>query len=191
MSKNIVSLLRISVFAVALWLLPAASAQETTATILGTVKDKSGAVMPNVPVTATNIQTNLVRDTKTDAFGVYKMESLPLGTYQVEANVTGFRKFLQTGIVLQLHRDARVDPVLEPGDMVETVTVNSDASLVNTVEASIGRTIANSEVINLPLVNRNVYSLLTLTPGVESSQSTADNGFPEQKTFINAAPTAA
>src|SRR6266849_9640144 len=115
-------LLSTLVFArVAILFLGTAAAQETTATILGTVKDISGAVMPNVPVTATNIGTNLARRSSTDTSGTYKIEFLPLGTYRIEVDAPGFKKFVQTGIGLELHRDARVDPVLVPGEMMETV----------------------------------------------------------------------
>ena len=86
--------------------------------------------------------------------------------------VPGFKDFTQTGIVLEVNRNARVDPVLQVGAPSETVQVSADAPLVNTADASIGRTIENKEILNLPLVNRDLYSLLTLTPGVDAADST-------------------
>lgn len=161
------------------------SAQVTTATIFGTVTDSTGAVVPNISVLATNTGTNLSREASTDESGQYSIRFLPVGTYRVEVNASGFKKFQQTGILLELNRNARVDPVLEVGTLTETVAVTSDAPLVNTTDAAIGRTVGNAEIINLPLVNRNVYSLLSLTAGVESSESGNAFGFPEQRTMIN------
>ena len=96
-----------------------------------------------------------------------------------------FKKFEQTGVVLEINRNARVNPVLQLGTVTETVAVNADAPLVNTVDASIGRTVTNKEIINLPLVNRNVYSLLNLTAGVDSTTSSNSLGVPEQVTIVN------
>lgn len=165
-------------------------AQVTTATILGTVTDNSGAVMPNVPVTATNVATHYSRTDTTDAEGRYSIRLLPTGTYQVEAAAPGFKKFVQTGIVLEVDRTARVQVILDLGALSESVSVTADAPLVNTANASVGRTVGNTEIANLPLVNRDVYSLLNLTPGVESSTGANTFGFREQITMINGAPYA-
>lgn len=175
---------------VAVWLVicPAvAPAQVTNGTILGTVTDTTGAVMPGVRVIATNLETNFSHDAITDSSGQYSIPFLPVGKYRLEAGGAGFKKFQQTGIVLELNRNARVDPVLDIGTVTETVAVTSDAPLVDTASAAIGRTVNNSEIINLPLVNRNVYSLLNLTPGVESSENSNVFGYPEQRTMINGA----
>ncbi|MEK7406737.1 MAG: TonB-dependent receptor [Acidobacteriota bacterium] len=161
-------------------------AQVTTASILGTVTDRSGAVVPGAQVTATSVETNFSRAVNADAAGQYAIRFLPIGTYRVEATVSGFKKFEQSGIVLEVGRNARIDPVLDLGTLTETVSVTADAPMVNTVDATIGRTVSNTEILNLPLVGRNVYSLLDLTPGV-GSLNTGDNvfGFPETRTMIN------
>ena len=160
-------------------------AQVTTASILGTVTDHSGGVVPSVTVTATNVETNFTRSAATSEAGQYQIGFLPTGTYRVEINSQGFKRFVREGIVLEINRSARVDPVLEVGAVTESVSVTGDAPLVNTSSAVIGRTVDNTEIINLPLVNRDVYSLLNLTPGVESSVSGNAFGFPEQRTMIN------
>ena len=170
------------------WLLvfaAAASAQVTSTSILGTVMDRSGAVVPGVTVTATNVETNFARQATTDGSGQYAIRLLPTGTYRVEVNAPNFKKFSQTGVVLDVNRSARVDPVLDIGTLAETVSVTSDAPLVNTTDAGMGRTVDNAEIVNLPIVNRNVYTLLDLTPGVESSESGNAFGFSEQRTMIN------
>lgn len=162
-------------------------AQATSASIFGTVTDASGAVIPNIGVTATNVETNFSRTASTDGVGQYSIKFLPLGTYRVEASGASFKKFVQDGVVLELNRAARVDPVLAVGALTETVSVTSDAPLVNTADATIGRTVDNREIVSLPLVNRDVYSLLNLTAGVESSSSSNDFGYPGQRAFINGA----
>lgn len=161
------------------------SAQVTTASILGTVTDETGAVVPSVQVTAINTATNLTRTANADQSGQYSIQFLPIGPYRLEANAAGFKKFVQTGIILELNQNARVNPVLQLGEVTESVSVVADAPLVNTTDAEIGRTVGNQEILTLPLVNRDVYSLLNLTPGVESSENSNAFGFPEQRTMIN------
>ncbi len=160
-------------------------AQGTTGSIYGTVTDATGAVVPEATITATNVATNISRTAKSEQSGAYSLTFLPVGTYRLEVNANGFKKFEQSGIVLEINRSARVDPSLQVGSLTETVAVNADAPLVNTSDASIGRMVNNAEIINLPLVNRNVYSLLNLTAGVDSSVSGNSLGNPEQVTVIN------
>lgn len=182
-----ISLIRWKTFAVCLLLVSTSpvNAQVSTSTILGTVTDRSGAVIPNAQVTVTNIQTNFSRTVATNESGQYSVRFLPTGAYRVEASADGFKKFSQSGIILDIERSARVDPVMDLGTITETIAVTSDAPLVNTTTASIGRTVDNDQILNLPLVNRNVYSLLTTTPGVELTESGNAFGFPEQRTLIN------
>ena len=162
-----------------------ANAQLTTSTILGTVSDASGASVPAASVTATNIGTNFSRTVQTSPRGEYRMEFLPLGSYTVEITAGGFKKFSQSGIVLTANVDGRVNATLQIGQATETINVSSDAPQVNTSNAQIGRTVDNAEISELPIVGRNVYSLLTLTPGVDSSSNSIVLGFPEQRTMIN------
>ena len=160
-------------------------AQVTTTTIRGTIADSSGAVVPNAHITVTNLETGVTRSTDTNAAGEYLIEFLPVGNYRVDVEAEGFKKFERTGIVLDVNQIARVDAVLDLGAASETVSVTGDAPMVNTENASIGRTVDNNEIIGLPIVNRNVYTLLTLTPGVESAQNSIVLGYPEQRTLIH------
>src|SRR5688500_1341909 len=113
-------------------------AQATTGTIRGIVKDTSGAVVPGVTVTATHALTNFSRQGVSDSRGEYAIEFLPVGSYRLEAAMTGFQTFTRTGIVAEVGRTARVDPVLSVG-ATETVTVSADAPLVQTTHATLGR----------------------------------------------------
>jgi hypothetical protein len=169
----------------ALILAPSVEAQVATATILGNVKDSSGAAVPTAHVTATNLGTQFSRTATTDSEGQYTLRLLPLGSYKVEVSMTGFKNFAQTGILLEVGRTARVDAVIEPGGVEEVVSVVADAPLVQTTSASLSRTVGQNEVLNLPLVNRDLYSLLSLTAGVTSNDNSNSLGGPEQLTTIN------
>src|SRR5579864_2532916 len=161
------------------------TAQVTTATIEGTVTDSSGATVPNAQVVATNAGTNQTRTVTTNAGGTYRVDLLPSGTYDVEVSAQGFKKFRQNGIVLEINRTARVDAALSIGALTEEVTITADAVMVNTSNAQIGRTTNGDEINNLPIVGRNVYTLLNLTPGVDSNVNSIVLGYPQQVTMIN------
>src|SRR5947209_5874376 len=106
---------------------------------------------------------------------------MPLGRYKVEINAEGFKKFEQTGVVLEVNRNARVDGLLQVGAVNETVEVKADAAMVETTMPALGQTINNTDIENLPLVNRDLYSLLYLTAGVDYSEAQTDNfGSPMQ-----------
>jgi hypothetical protein len=158
---------------------------QTTTTIFGTVTDRSGSVVPLAEVTATHLGTNLSRSAQTNSVGEYRIEFLPIGEYRVAVSAQGFKRFEQTGVVLEINAVARVDATLDVGSSSEVVDVTSDAPLVNTENASLGRTVANAEISGLPIVNRNVYTLLSLTPGVQSSSNSIVLGYPEQRTLIH------
>jgi len=176
-------------------LAPAASAQVTSATIVGTVTDASNAAVPGASVTARNVDTGFSRTVTSDGVGAYRLEFLPIGGYVVEVTLSGFKTSNRSGIVLRVNDTVRVDVSLSLGDLAETVTVEGAAPMVNTATADVSKTIEAVEIQSLPLVDRNVYTLLDLTPGVQSnnngvsSASTGTSslilGFPEQRTQIN------
>ena len=158
---------------------------QTTTTLYGTVSDKTGAIVPGAQVTATNTGTNLARSAQTNAEGTYRFDFMPIGAYTVEVTATGFKKFVQKGIALDVNVNARVDASLDIGAMTEEIDVTASAPLVNTDNAQIGRTVENSEITTLPIVGRNVYTLLNLIPGVSSTSNSIVLGYPEQRTMIN------
>ena len=160
-------------------------AQVATGTILGNVKDTSGAAVPGATVTATNVETQFSRTTSTDADGQYALRLLPLGNYQIDVTMDGFKNFTQTGIVVEVGRNARIDATIEPGAIAETISVVADAPLVEANSASLSRMVGQNEVLNLPLVNRDLYTLLSITGGVTSNDNSNSLGGPEQLTTIN------
>jgi hypothetical protein len=158
---------------------------QTTTTLLGTVRDKSGAVVPEADVTATNTGTNLVRAAKTNTQGDYRLDFLPVGSYRLEVSAAGFKKSLQKDITLEVNVTARVDATLDIGSVTEEVNVTGQEPAVDTSNAQIGRSVGNQEITTLPIVGRNVYTLLSLTPGVDSNANSIVLGYPEQRTMIN------
>lgn len=173
-----------------------AEAQNITATILGTVADQSGAPIAGAAVVARSSDTGLTRTATTGEDGGYRFEFLPVGNYAVEVTAaSGFKKAVQSGIVLKIGDITRIDVTLEVGAVTEEVTVTTEPPEVNTTSSELGRTVQSAEIANLPLVERNVYALLDLTPGVQSNNngvatasaatSNLSLGFPEQRTLIN------
>src|SRR5204862_1895578 len=108
---------------------------------------------------------------------------------KIEVNVSGFKRFEQTGVVLEVNRNPKVDAVLQVGALTETVEVSADATTVETTVPALGQTVTSMEIEELPLVNRDVYSLLTLIAGVDFTGQATDNfGAPQQQTYINGSP---
>jgi outer membrane receptor protein involved in Fe transport len=167
-------------------------AQITSTTMYGQVVDATGAAVASAQVSVTNTDTNLSRTVQTNGEGEYRIELLPVGSYQVEVTAPGFKKTVLSGVVLEVNVPARVDVMMQLGDVSQTVTVTERVPLINTTSPEIGRTIQPEEIENVPLVNRNVYQLLELTPGVQNSTFNPGQpnpvitlGYPEQRTFIN------
>jgi hypothetical protein len=182
------------VMALALGLCGAAAssgaAQSTTGIIAGMVKDATGARLPGATLNVVNEETNVTRSAATNAEGEFKVEFLPVGTYRVEVTLDGFKRSTRTGVVVEVSRTARVDAMLEIGTAIENVEVRADAPLVDTTRVALGRTVTQQEVLNLPLVDRNLYALLDLTAGVDSSRSTNVFGSPGQETLVNGSANA-
>lgn len=151
----------------------AASAQNITGLIAGTVKDPSGAVVPNATVTVTNTDTGVtVRTLKTDAGGNYSAPLLPIGHYSVAIEAAGFRKFIQEKIELNVNDKLTVNAELPVGSSGETVTVEANPVQVELQSAAAVGTVTGVQIQELALNTRNYEQLVTLIPGVSSSQTT-------------------
>jgi len=135
-----------------------------TAQISGVVKDSSGGVLPGVSVTATQTDTGLKREATTEADGSFSLLNLPPGSYRLEAMLQGFRSFQQTGITLQVGASPVINVSLAVGAVAETITVQANASLVETKNLGIGQVMTNKQVVELPLNGRNTADLLALLP---------------------------
>lgn len=163
MRKILVGLLSLGFLAVPVW------AQSFTGTIGGTVSDATGAVIPQAAVVVINTGTNARSEARTDASGNFVVPLLPPGQYSLEVTAAGFKKYVQSGITLQIQQQARVDVALQVGDSKQSVEVTADAPLLETASSTVGKVVDNQTILNAPLNSRNVYSLIFLTPGVAGS----------------------
>jgi hypothetical protein len=149
--------------------------QSITGTLVGTVTDQLGAVVPSAEIKATNVDTGITNAAVSNAQGEYRIEYLKVGNYTVEVKAKGFKTFLQKNVTLVVDQTQRVDTPLQLGAVEDTVTVTEAPALVNTTTAELGRTIEPAEILGLPLVNRNAYAELSLTPGVQSNSASAQS----------------
>jgi hypothetical protein len=135
----------------------------STAQIAGTVRDSSGLAVPAAEVTATQTETGAVRSTQTAADGTYVLLNLPIGPYRLEVSKSGFSKFVQPGIVLQVNTNPTVDVTLQVGSVTEQVTVEAGAALVETHSTGVGQVIDNQRILELPLNGRQPTTLVYLS----------------------------
>ncbi len=143
-------------------LLPDSLWAQATAQISGTVGDQSGAVLPGVKITATQVDTGASRSAITNTTGFYVLPSLPLGPYRLEASLAGFRTFAQTGIVLQVGSNPVINVKMDVGQLEQTVEVKAEATPIETRSLGVGTVIETQRVLDLPLNGRSVTDLITL-----------------------------
>jgi carboxypeptidase family protein/TonB-dependent receptor-like protein len=144
---------------------PALFSQGNTGRILGGVTDQSGGNVAGATVTITDVQRGIPRNLVTDSDGEYSAPDLLPGTYTVRVELKGFKTFERKNILLETGKDVRVDAVLTAGSMTETVTITEEVPMVDTTSTTLGGTIANEVINELPLNGRNYQNLLTLRPG--------------------------
>src|SRR5438309_1664149 len=140
--------------------------QTYTSRILGTVTDASGAALKGATVTITDEQRGVTRTLNTDDAGVYVAPNLDPGSYKVRAEAKGFKTVERQNVVLEVAKNALIDFALQPGNVTETVVVNSEIPLLNTLSSTLAGTLSNKEINDLPLNGRNYENLLQLRPGV-------------------------
>lgn len=142
------------------------SGQAVTASLLGTVTDSSGAVVPKAKVVITEVNTGISRRMETNASGNYMFAALEPGAYRVSVEHPGFRTAVKEGIDLLVNTTVRADLALQPGPVSEAVTVTAEAQLLQTDRSDTGRKIEAVQLANMPLAfNRNFQALLNLVPG--------------------------
>ena len=147
-----------------------------TGTVLGTVTDPSGAIVPGVSVTLRNTENNLTYETQADQSGEFRFLTVPAGQYQLIAAKAGFAKIVHSVFAVHAAEPARVDFALKVGNVTEELTVSGAPPVVNTVTANEGNTITGQQVNSLPLTNRVFTQLMSLEPGV-SMPVVVDPGF--------------
>src|SRR2546428_2617702 len=153
--------------------------QGFSAEISGVVHDASGAVIPGVSVTAKHIESGLTRTVNTSETGNYSIPSLPVGAYELTAELAGFKQQLRRGITLAVGQEAVVNLTMEVGEIKDNVTVTEDAPLVNTTLSSTSGLVTKDQIKDLPLNGRSFLELMTLNAGVITNRSnTTDNNVP-------------
>lgn len=143
-----------------------AAGQQITGSLRGTVSDPSGAIVPGATVTAKQVETGLTRVAITDRQGEYVLVELPIGHYQLEIQAKGFQTYLQQGISLDVNQTATIGIHLKLGSETQQVEVSANAALVQSTVSSLGQTVMEHEILDLPLDGRNFSQLGLLQPGV-------------------------
>jgi len=156
---------------------PSVSAQSFTATLRGTVRDPSGAVIPGATITIRNVSKGWTRTTVTNESGDYVVTQLPADTYAVTAQATGFKTEVREGIVLQVGQEARLDFTLVVGELEERIVVTAGAPLVQSENAMVGNVIDEQKVKELPLNGREFWQLAQLAPNVFNPPQGSTLGF--------------
>src|SRR6185503_19400044 len=155
-----------------------ASAQLSTAQLSGRVTDESGAELPGVTVTATQTDTGFTRSDVTDGNGAYVLSNLPPGPYRLEVSLTGFRTYVQTGVVLQVAASPVINAVLSVGALEESVTVDAAAPLVDVQSSGISDVVQNEEILALPLNGRNAVELVMVAGAAVQVTNAASRAVP-------------
>jgi hypothetical protein len=143
-----------------------ASSQTLYGSLVGVVKDAQGSVIPGATVTIVNTETNLTRETVSDVQGAYNFINVLAGRYDVKVALQGFRESVRSGVPVTNGQISRTDMTLEVGALSETVTVKSEAELLQTDKADVHTELKSDEITNLPLNQfRNYQALVVLVPG--------------------------
>ena len=151
-------------------------AQAVTGTLLGTVQDSTGAVVPSASVTLTNEGTNVVNRTTTGPQGFYTFPNLTPGLYSVTVESGGFKQLISTHNQVRVEQTTRVDMTLQPGAVSSQVTVSGTTPLVETTTSDLGTTIDQTQISNLPINGRSPQMAMQLAPGSTPAAWGAGNG---------------
>jgi hypothetical protein len=139
---------------------------DTVGGISGTVTDQSGAVIPDTPITALNLDTTVLQTTKTNTNGFYNFSALPVGRYEIEILRDGFKPYKHTGLVIDVNSQLRADVVLSMGGQSEEVVVSDTAVNVETQSSQMGQVVTGSEIVSVALNGRSFTDLMSLQPGI-------------------------
>ena len=149
------------------------TAQGTAATVSGFVTDGSGANLPNATITYTNVATGVVSSATTTGSGLYRVSGLLPGTYTATVTMQGFKTSVKQGIDLQIEAQVTLNYALEIGAILESVTVDASANLLEETTPTVSQVIEGRQVEDTPLNGRNTMNLVALTPGVVPQGGTA------------------
>src|SRR4051812_17435178 len=156
-----------------------AAAQTALGSISGTVRDASGGAVVDADLIATQTDTGLVRKVKSGTDGGYLFANLPIGTYEIRATMAGFEAWVKKGTMLNVGANPQVDPVLKPGAVSDSITVEDGGSVaVETRETSVSQVVDQQMIAELPLDGRNVASLVTLSGAALQDGTGTNKNYP-------------
>lgn len=167
---------RLAALAMLISLATPAAAQIDTATVIGTIIDSQGGVLPGVSVNARNVQTGFVFTAVTDPDGRYRIALLPPGPYEIAAELQGFTRVVRQGITLTIGSESVIKLELSPAGVAEAVTVTADSPVVQTTTPTVQNTVTREQIDLLPLIGRDIESLLRLSPAAQSNNGIAFAG---------------
>ena len=179
MKKTVCLLLALFSISVAAW------AQSEAATVIGTVTDPSGAVIPNVKVEVANPDKGFKRSLVSDSAGSYVIDQVPIGSCVITAEAAGFQKLVRSGITLQVSQLLRVNLQMQVGATTQEVTIVGNVPRVETETGTISHVINGSQVVDLDLNGRNFANLMYLTPGVTEANGQTFYGTVGGAGFVN------
>src|SRR5260370_2971851 len=154
-----------------------ATAQTSKALISGIVTDGTGSAITNAKITITDVQRNQDYRAETNSSGVYRVIELTPSVYRVTAEAQGFRTYVLESLPLSTQQNAIVNIKLEIGAVIYRVEVTATGPLLETSSATLSSVVENKKIIDLPLNNRNIYSLLKLVPGITPSTPNSESDF--------------
>ena len=162
------------------------AAQTATGTITGTVSDKSGALVPGATIRVRNEATNAHQQAVSSDDGLYRVPVLPPGTYEVRAEMPGFKALVNSGVLLSVGENRTVNLALEVGEISDSITVTDLASQIDTQDSQLSSLVDSRRIERLPLNGRNVFVLATFQPGVVPAMSSIANaGGPNSESFMS------
>ena len=172
-------------WALALFVSTPLMAQSSTGTVQGTVKDNQDGVVPGATATIRNTQTNSTRTVVSDDNGSYRFLNMPVGDYELTIELSGFAKYVRSGITLSVNQDAVIDVRIQPASISEAIEVNADAPLLNTTTPEVGVRFDTTRVAELPVSGatfRDIFALALSAPGV-SQLGSGQTGFASGTNF--------
>src|ERR1700674_1822421 len=140
--------------------------QGNTGRITGTVTDQTGGVVSGATVTVTDTERGVTKNLVSNDAGEYNAPPLNPGTYKVRVEAKGFKTIERQNVALEVGKEIRVDLTVQPGDQVQTMTITESVPLVETTNATLGGTLNNADINDMPLNGRNYQNLMSLRPGV-------------------------
>jgi hypothetical protein len=159
--------------------------QATTGTIEGTVTDQTGAVLPGVSISLKSVETGVVRSLTADDRGFFRAPLLPVGRYDVTAEISGFSKFEQSAVALTVGQTINLGIHLAVSGRTETVAVTTEVPVVEVTRTQVSSTVDERAVANLPVNGRNFIDFVLLTPGVSRDVRAGDISFAGQRGTLN------